>query len=73
MLAIIPMSIWLSRFYTGDMGLGLSAVANIMLLARLFDVITDPLIGYLSDRTQTRLGKRKPWLAAGSVVMMFSA
>ena len=33
MLAIMPMSIWLSRFYTGDMGLGLSAVANIMLLA----------------------------------------
>jgi len=51
MLAIIPMSIWLSRFYTGDMGLGLSAVANIMLFARLFDVITDPLVGYLSDHT----------------------
>ena len=70
MLAIIPMSIWLSRFYTGDMGLGLSAVANIMLFARLFDVITDPLVGYLSDHTNSRWGRRKPWMAASLPFLM---
>jgi GPH family glycoside/pentoside/hexuronide:cation symporter len=70
MLAIIPMSIWLSRFYTGDMGLGLSAVANIMLFARLFDVITDPLVGYLSDHTRSRWGRRKPWMAASLPFLM---
>ena len=70
MLAIIPMSIWLSRFYTGDMGLGLSAVANIMLLARLFDVITDPLVGYLSDHTRSRWGRRKPWMLASLPFLM---
>jgi Na+/melibiose symporter-like transporter len=70
MLAIIPMSIWLSRFYTGDMGLGLSAVANIMLFARLFDVITDPLIGYLSDHTRSRWGRRKPWMLASLPFLM---
>lgn len=64
MLIIIPMAIWLSRFYTGDMGLGLSAVANILLFARLFDVITDPIVGYLSDATNTRWGRRKPWILA---------
>jgi GPH family glycoside/pentoside/hexuronide:cation symporter len=70
MLAIIPMSIYLSRFYTGDMGLGLSAVANIMLFARLFDVITDPLVGYLSDHTKSRWGRRKPWMAASLPLLM---
>lgn len=70
MLAIIPMSIWLSRFYTGDMGLGLSAVANIMLFARLFDVITDPLVGYLSDHTKSRWGRRKPWMLASLPFLM---
>ena len=70
MLAIIPMSIWLSRFYTGDMGLGLSAVANIMLFARLFDVITDPLVGYLSDHTRSRWGRRKPWMLASLPFLM---
>jgi Na+/melibiose symporter-like transporter len=71
MLAIMPMSIWLSRFYTGDMGIGLSAVANIMLLARLFDVITDPLVGYLSDHTKSRWGRRKPWILASLPFLMF--
>lgn len=70
MLIIIPMAIWLSRFYTGDMALGLSAVANILLFARLFDVITDPIVGYLSDHTKSRWGRRKPWIAASVPVLM---
>lgn len=70
MLTIIPMAIWLSRFYTGDMGLSLSAVANIMLFARLFDVITDPIMGYLSDHTNTRWGRRKPWMVCSVPFMM---
>jgi GPH family glycoside/pentoside/hexuronide:cation symporter len=70
MLAIMPMSIWLSRFYTGDVGLSLSSVANIMLLARLLDIVTDPLIGYLSDHTRTRWGRRKPWIAASVPFLM---
>ena len=70
MLTTIPMAIWLSRFYTGDMGLGLAAVANIMLISRLFDVITDPIVGYLSDHTRTRWGRRKPWMVAALPVLM---
>jgi Na+/melibiose symporter-like transporter len=70
MLTIIPMAIWLSRFYTGDMGLSLSGVANILLFARLFDVVTDPLMGYVSDRTRTRWGRRKPWMVCSVPFMM---
>ncbi len=70
MLTIIPMAIWLSRFYTGDMGLSLTAVANILLFARLFDVITDPIMGYVSDHTRTRWGRRKPWMVCAVPFMM---
>jgi GPH family glycoside/pentoside/hexuronide:cation symporter len=35
----------------------------------IFDMITDPLIGYYSDRTHTRWGRRAPWMVAGAVVM----
>ncbi len=70
MLTIIPMAIWLSRFYTGDMGLSLAAVANILLFARLFDVITDPIMGYVSDHTRTRWGRRKPWMVCAVPFMM---
>ena len=35
----------------------------------VFDMITDPLVGYFSDRTHTRWGRRAPWMVAGAVVM----
>ena len=36
----------------------------------VFDIITDPLIGYLSDRTETRWGRRVPWMALGTLVLV---
>jgi len=72
-LAAVPVSLYLPFVYSRNLGLDLADVGLILMLARISDVITDPLIGYLSDRTNTRFGKRKPWLAAGAIVMMFSA
>lgn len=34
-----------------------------------FDIITDPLVGYLSDRTQSRFGRRTPWMFIGALIM----
>lgn len=72
-LAAIPVSLYLPLVYSKDLGLSLTDIGLILMLARITDVITDPLIGYLSDRTRTRFGKRKPWLAGGALVMMVSA
>ncbi|WP_375281040.1 MFS transporter [Pseudooctadecabacter sp.] len=36
----------------------------------IFDMITDPLVGYFSDRTHTRWGRRAPWMVSGAVVMV---
>jgi Na+/melibiose symporter-like transporter len=66
-------SLYLPLVYSKDFGLELTDIGLILMLARITDVITDPLIGYLSDRTQSRFGKRKPWLAGGALVMMVSA
>ena len=38
-----------------------------MLIARLFDVVTDPLMGSIADRTQSRWGTYRPWLIFGSI------
>lgn len=38
-----------------------------MLVARMFDVVTDPLMGSLADRTQSRFGTYRPWLIYGAV------
>ncbi len=72
-LAAIPVSLYLPFVYSRDLGLNLADIGLILMLARITDVVTDPLIGYLSDRTETRFGKRKPWLAGGALVMMISA
>ena len=72
-LAAVPVSLYLPFVYSRNLGLDLADVGLILMLARISDVVTDPLIGYLSDRTNTRFGKRKPWLATGALVMMFSA
>jgi GPH family glycoside/pentoside/hexuronide:cation symporter len=72
-LGSIPVGLYIPFVYSRDFGLDLADVGLILMLARISDVVTDPLIGYLSDRTQTRFGRRKPWLAAGAVLMMFSA
>ena len=72
-LASIPVVLYLPFVYSRDMGLSLGDVGTILFVARLSDVITDPLIGYFSDKTQTRLGRRKPWIVVGSVILMCSA
>jgi Na+/melibiose symporter-like transporter len=71
-LAIIgyPLSIWIPAHYSGGLGLSLAAVGTILMIARFTDVITDPIVGELSDRFRTRFGRRKPWIIAGTPLMM---
>jgi len=46
---------------------GVAGMVTFAVLA--FDVVTDPLVGYLSDRTNSRWGRRAPWIAIGAVVL----
>lgn len=59
---LMAILIFVPPFYAGSMGLGLSTVGLVFGLTKLWDVITDPIFGALSDRIQTRWGRRKPWL-----------
>lgn len=58
--------------YAKHYGLALTTIASVILFARLFDAVTDPIIGYLSDRAYLKSGTRKPFMAVGVVVMIFS-
>lgn len=64
----IPIYVYLPSFYATEIGLSLTAVGAAMLTARLFDVVTDPLIGVLADARPTRFGRRKPWIALGALI-----
>ena len=61
------MSIAFPLFFTNVFGLSFADTAALMLIARLFDVVTDPLMGSIADRTQSRWGTYRPWLIFGSI------
>ena len=61
------MSIAFPLFFTNVFGLAFSDAALLMIIARLFDVVTDPLMGSIADRTQSRWGTYRPWLIFGSI------
>lgn len=61
----LPLSIYLAPFYAGELGLPLAALGTAMVLARLVDVVVEPMIGVLSDRWRPSVGRRKIWLPIG--------
>ena len=61
------MSIAFPLFFTNVFGLSFADAALLMIIARLFDVVTDPLMGSIADRTQSRWGTYRPWLIFGSI------
>ena len=58
--------------YAKYYGFSLVTLASIVLLARFFDAITDPLIGYYSDYYHRRIGTRKPFVVIGSLLLILS-
>ena len=76
--AFIALQVIVPTYYAQALGLKLAAVGAILLAARLWDLFTDPLVGYLSDRTPAALGRRKAWvvgsapLIAASVWLLFN-
>ncbi len=57
----------LQYFYTDYVGLTAGYVAWSLLLAKIFDAATDPVMGYLSDRSNTRFGRRRPYFLGAAV------
>jgi len=68
----IPVYVYIPKFYTDVIGVNISLLGSILFSVRIFDAVTDPVLGYLSDRTRTRFGRRRPYIAAGSVCVAAS-
>jgi sugar (glycoside-pentoside-hexuronide) transporter len=58
------------KYATDSLGASPAIVGTIFLVARVWDAVSDPLVGNLSDRTKSRLGRRRPWLL-GSALPLF--
>ncbi|WP_228016554.1 MFS transporter, partial [Leptolyngbya ectocarpi] len=71
----IPNSIlvfFLFFFFTNVVGLSPSLAGSVLLVSKVWDAVNDPLVGWLSDRTQSRWGRRFPWMLWGAVPLGLS-
>jgi Na+/melibiose symporter-like transporter len=71
--ATLPLAVTLPAIFARDFGLSLGAIGAVFLAGTLWGALLDPLIGALSDRTRSRFGRRKPWIAGGSVLFTIAA
>lgn len=71
-VAALPMTLFVPAFYADDLGVPLAAVGMAIAFSRLLDVVTDPLIGTLSDRLRLPFGRRKPWMILGAPLFAVS-
>jgi GPH family glycoside/pentoside/hexuronide:cation symporter len=58
---------YLAYFYTDVFGLSPAHVAGLFLVARIWDAVNDPLMGYIADHNQTKRGKFRPFLLYGAL------
>lgn len=63
---------FLTLYYTDSVGLAAAFVGTMMLIARLFDGVSDIIMGMLIEKTRTRWGKARPWLLFGALPLAIS-
>ena len=68
----MPIAIYLPPFYSGGLGLSLATVGLIFTLARVWDLITDPVMGVVIDRYGSRWGQYKHWVALAIPLLMLA-
>ncbi len=68
----MPIAVYLPPFYSDGLGLSLATVGAVFTLARVWDVVTDPVMGLVIDRFDSRWGRRKHWIALSIPILLIS-
>ncbi len=68
----IPVFVYVPKFYTDVVGIDIVVLGNLLLAVRIFDAVTDPLIGFISDTTRSPMGRRRPYIAIASFFVALS-
>jgi Na+/melibiose symporter-like transporter len=66
----VGLGVYLAPYYAGHYGMSLATVGLAFMAVRLIDTFFDPFIGVAMDKTRSRFGRYRPWLAAGAPVLM---
>jgi len=68
----LMLSLYVMKFSTDVLLIAPAVMGVIFSVSRIWDAISDPLVGYLSDRTRSRFGRRRTWIM-GSMIPIFAA
>lgn len=66
------MSFWALKYLTDTVGIAAAAAGMAVMIGKAWDAVTDPMMGYLSDRTISRWGRRRIYLLFGAVPMFLT-
>ena len=61
---------YISYFLTGIVGVDVVLAGSITTIMRMWDGVTDPIIGYVVDKTNTKFGKNRPFIVIGNVILL---
>ena len=69
----VALPVTLPEYYATHVGLSIGVVGVVFMAVRLIDIAIDPLVGWGMDRTRTRFGRYRPWMAASTPILMLAA
>lgn len=69
----VALPVTLPEYYATHVGLSIGVVGVVFMAVRLIDIAFDPLVGWGMDRTRTRFGRYRPWMAASTPILMLAA
>jgi len=70
-LFVTIMGFYILNFITDVALLSATMAGTALLVGKIWDAVIDPTIGYLSDRTKSRIGRRRPWMLGGAIAVFF--
>lgn len=71
-LFFTAMGFWSLNYLTDTVALPAAAAGAAVMVGKLWDAVTDPMMGYISDRTRTRWGRRRPFLLFGAIPLFLA-
>jgi GPH family glycoside/pentoside/hexuronide:cation symporter len=72
-LFFTAMGFWSMNYLTDTVGIPAALAGMAVMVGKIWDAVTDPMMGYISDRTRSPLGRRRPYMIFGALPLLLSS